>query len=53
MVNSPFFMLDFAPGQAETLQNNTLAELSSRIAAAAAEKFCAVVVAGASFFHVR
>ncbi|CAK9038749.1 unnamed protein product [Durusdinium trenchii] len=34
--------------QAETLQNNTLAELSSRIAAAAREKSCAVVVAGPS-----
>ena len=34
--------------QAETLQNNTLAELSSRIAAAAAQKSCAVVVAGPS-----
>lgn len=34
--------------QAETLQNNTFAELSSRIAAAAAEKSCAVVVAGPS-----
>ena len=34
--------------RAETLQNNTLAELSARIATAAAEKSCAVVVAGPS-----
>lgn len=34
--------------RAETLQNNTLAELSARIAATAAEKSCAVVVAGPS-----
>lgn len=34
--------------QAETLQNNTLAELSHRIATAAQERSCAVVVAGPS-----